>query len=100
MKHLSPTDYQTLAVAVVVGTLELAFFSSAAEADGGPPLPPEAYAACESKSAGDACTVNIHGSDLAGTCAAGPDDARLFCRLSAPPPRPPGTRRPGVSFFR
>jgi hypothetical protein len=100
MKHRSPTDYPTLAIAVVVGTLELALFSSAAEADGAPPLPPEAYAACDSKSAGEACSVSIHGRDLAGTCAAGPDDPRLFCRLTAPPPRPPGTRRPGVPVSR
>jgi hypothetical protein len=51
MKHRSLTDYPTLGLAVLVGALELALFSSAAKAEGPPPLPPEAYAACDSKSA-------------------------------------------------
>ena len=60
-----------------------------AAADGRPPLPPEAYAACESKASGDACVVDIHGTQLDGTCAPDMEGARLFCRLAHPPGPPP-----------
>jgi hypothetical protein len=71
-----------------------------ARAEGPPPLPPEAYSACASKSEGDACVVQLRGETLAGTCTPHPADGRLFCRLQSPPGPPPtddldgGWRRP------
>jgi hypothetical protein len=60
----------------------------AASADGPPAPPPEAYAACDSKTAGDACTVTLHDHTLEGTCAQRGSDGRLSCRPSHPPPMP------------
>ncbi|MBX3221462.1 MAG: hypothetical protein KF795_13150 [Labilithrix sp.] len=68
--------------------------------------PPEAFAACEAKAAGDACTVTFERESLSGTCAAEPapphggsaqaDDARLVCRPDKMPERGgPGGRPPG-----
>ena len=62
-----------------------------AVADGPPPLPPEAYAACDGKSSGDGCTVTIHGSEVQGTCMTDREGSKLFCRLSDAP-RPPEER--------
>lgn len=69
--------------------------------------PPEAFEACQSKAAGDACTVVFGGETLEGKCApppAPPDaspeaaDGRLACRPDRlPEPRRggPGGRPPG-----
>jgi hypothetical protein len=62
----------------------------AAYADGPPAPPEEAFTACQSKSAGDACTAPMRDHTEAGTCTAFPADGRLFCRPSAhhgPPPQ-------------
>jgi hypothetical protein len=64
------------------------FSSPSAHADGGPPLPDEAFAACQSKNAGDACSLKFRDRDLHGICAPHPADGRLFC-LPEPPPIPP-----------
>ena len=55
----------------------------------GPPVPPEAYAACQSKKAGDACTVSFRGREMNGTCAEHPSDGKLACRPAGPPGPPP-----------
>lgn len=58
--------------------------------------PPEAFEACSSKSAGDACTVALGSRSLAGTCVAPPADApdtRLVCAPADRPPPPPGGPR-------
>jgi hypothetical protein len=60
-----------------------------ARADGPPPLPPEAYAACESKSQGEARTVQLRDREIHGTCAPDREGKRLFCRPSDMPPPPP-----------
>jgi hypothetical protein len=70
--------------------LVLPFALHPADADGPPPPPPEAYTACESKAAGDACVAVMHGMEIQGTCAQDPaGSAKLFCRPSSPPPCPP-----------
>ena len=76
---------------LVTGTLALGGIglAAAANADGPPPLPDEAYAACQSKSSGDACKVQLGGHTMEGSCAAHPADGRLFCRPNGPPPPPP-----------
>lgn len=77
-------------VGTLVGGLALASVARTAQADGDrPPLPPEAYTACESKAAGDACVAHVHGADLDGTCVVDHGGSRLFCRPSQPPPPPP-----------
>jgi hypothetical protein len=56
------------------------------------PPPPAAFDACQSKAAGDACTVSFHDKTHAGTCITPPPDAgdtRLFCKPNDLPPRPP-----------
>jgi hypothetical protein len=50
--------------------------------------PAEAYAACQSKNAGDTCGVKIHNREIMGTCASHPSDGRLFCLPDRPPPSP------------
>ena len=63
----------------------------ASRADEPPPLPSEAYAACDSKADGDTCTVHFHDRELRGTCALSGNGGRLFCRPSGPPPGPHNT---------
>jgi hypothetical protein len=87
-------------LAALATSATVALAGAAARADGPPPLPPEAYSACASKSAGDACVVQLRDRTLAGMCAADRTDGRLFCRLESPPEPPPmgdddgGWRRP------
>ena len=68
-----------------------AAFSARAQSRRQPP--PEAFTACESKKAGDACTADVHGQSLAGTCTAA-DDAKVFCRPTKMP-RPPDGKPSG-----
>ncbi|HET9626282.1 MAG TPA: hypothetical protein VFP84_33195 [Kofleriaceae bacterium] len=49
--------------------------------------PPEAFAACERRAAGDACTVTFGDHTITGTCAAPPDAQQLACRPDHPPAR-------------
>ena len=70
-------------------TVSLVALVQRARADGPPPLPPEAYAACESKSEGEACTVQLRDREIHGTCAPDREGKRLFCRPSDMPPPPP-----------
>jgi hypothetical protein len=50
--------------------------------------PPEAFSACSGKASGDACSVSMHGSDVAGTCVTMPGDSRLVCMpKNHPPPK-------------
>jgi hypothetical protein len=77
----------------LAGGAAVSLFSLAAQAGDSahPPLPEIAYTSCASKSAGDACSVAFGDKTVSGTCAASPEDSsRLFCRLSEPPPHPPG----------
>ncbi len=74
---------------VLAVTASLAAFAPSARADGPPPLPPEAYAACESKADGDACTVQLGDREAHGKCAPDREGKGLFCRLDGPPPPPP-----------
>ncbi|MDP9035988.1 MAG: hypothetical protein M3O50_14405 [Myxococcota bacterium] len=69
-----------LAIAVASAT------TGNARAEGLPPLPPEAYAACDSKREGDTCSVQIRDREIQGTCSAGDGSGKLFCRPSGPPP--------------
>ena len=46
----------------------------------------EALAACDGKAKGDACTVQIHDTTVNGVCDAPPNETRLGCRPSGPPP--------------
>jgi hypothetical protein len=58
--------------------------------------PPEAFAACEGKAAGDACTMTHEDVSIAGTCvsppADAPADAKIACR---PDHMPEGGPPPG-----
>lgn len=74
---------------LVAVAVSLATLAPSARADGPPPLPPEAYAACESKAEGDACSVQLRDREAHGQCAPDRDGKRLFCRLDDPPPPPP-----------
>lgn len=49
--------------------------------------PPEAFSACQGKSANAACTVPLPDRAVAGTCNADPRN-NLFCRPAQPPPPP------------
>ena len=84
-------------VAGLFGVLSVANVRDAS-ADGPPPLPPEAYSACESKRAGDACVARIHDRELQGVCSAHPSDGRLFCRPEGPPTPPPQAFAAGANL--
>jgi hypothetical protein len=78
--------------ASVLAAIAAACFATAssAQAEGPPPLPPEAYAACASKADGDACTVRFHDREMQGICAPDREGNGLFCRLNQlPAPGPP-----------
>jgi hypothetical protein len=66
--------------------LALPFAAAHADRDRPPPhRPPQAAIdACASKTAGTACTVELDGHSIAGTCAAPPDSATLACRPDHP----------------
>ncbi len=58
--------------------------------NGRPPQPPqEAFAACDGRGAGDACTVNLRGHAIEGTCTAFPQTQMLACRPNHMPGPPP-----------
>ncbi len=75
-----------LSVSAVGAFAVLAF----ADDDRPPPRepPPEAFAACNEKSEGDACTVVFHEDQHAGTCRA-PRGKRLACVPNDMPHHPP-----------
>ena len=58
---------------------------------GPPPIPAEAFQACDGKTEGAPCEVKFRGEALSGTCVPAPTnpDKRLVCRPRNPP-RPPG----------
>lgn len=74
-----------LAAAATLGAWVLFDAPRQVQADPAPGLPEEAYAACQSKSAGDACFVPFGPRQMEGSCAQRAPDARLFCRLKPPP---------------
>lgn len=58
--------------------------------------PPEAFTACEGKSADAACSISTPRGNLDGTCSAGHGgDGKLACRPKGPPPGGPGGPPPG-----
>jgi hypothetical protein len=63
--------------------------------------PPEAFAACEGKAAGDACTIAHDDQSITGTCLSPPaeaPDTRIVCRPDHMPeggPPPGGGDCPG-----
>ena len=65
----------------IPSALATCVFSAALIAVADPPRtpPPEAFAACTSKQAGEKCSVQLGDRELAGTCASGPEQ-KLFCR--------------------
>jgi hypothetical protein len=67
----------------VLGVMLVAASNASADP---PPIPQEAFTACEGKAAGDACSVTFHEHTIEGTCAARPEGGALFCRPSGPPP--------------
>jgi hypothetical protein len=81
-----PALYRTLGFFATITVL--ASTMGKASAEGPPPLPPEAYAACDSKREGDACSVQIRDREIQGTCTSGDTTGKLFCRPSGPPPPP------------
>lgn len=86
----SPEPRSPLAIALLVGTAVFAVTAAAfADPPAPPPLPAEAYSACASKSAGDACTIQLRDRTLEGSCAAAANEQRLHCRPNGPPPGPP-----------
>lgn len=53
------------------------------------PPPQEAFDACASSAAGDACAFDIDSHHVTGTCRQGPDaDKPLACAPDQPPPPP------------
>lgn len=69
----------------------LPFTATAGPGHGGRPRrpPPEAVAACKSRSAGDACSVTLRDRTLDGVCRAAPEGGELACMPDGPPPGPP-----------
>lgn len=71
--------------ASLVALAAVSVFGSTASADP-PPLPQEAFTACEGKAEGEACSVTFREHTMEGTCTSGPDGGKLHCRPSGPPP--------------
>jgi hypothetical protein len=46
---------------------------------------PEAFTACDARKPGDACSVELRGETVAGSCMAD-EQNRLFCSPTGPPP--------------
>ena len=74
----------TLAVIVTCTTPRTAVAQS-----GPPPIPQEAYTACESKAESDPCSVHFGDRELKGTCVKEPSGSRLVCFPKDLPPPPP-----------
>jgi hypothetical protein len=77
-----------LALAAGLGLVALASQAGAQQPPHHGP-PPEAFTACDGKAKGDACSVQIHDTTVAGVCDAPPSETRLACRPNHPPPPPP-----------
>jgi hypothetical protein len=86
MSRLSMSITQWTAALLLLGT---AAYSSAEESRRPPKPPAEAFAACASLQEGDACTVQFHSQEIAGTCRTGPE-SELFCLPKNAPARPNG----------
>ncbi len=84
--RFQPRQHAIIAALSFVGLA--AFAAGVAQADGPPPPPPEAYAACDAKNVGDACTVTFHDISIDGTCDLFRSDSRPSCRPNHPPPIP------------
>jgi hypothetical protein len=81
------TLFSTLSLAALAALLPIV--PAHADPPPGRHAPPkEAFDACAGSKEGDSCSVNIHGHDIAGTCATF-GDLGLACRPSSPPPPPP-----------
>jgi hypothetical protein len=95
MMNRSPNRTWTLRVAsaaAFAGGLGVLALAGRAGANPPPPHhlpPPEAFAACDGKAKGDACSVQIHDHTIDGTCDAPPGESKLACRPNHPPPPPP-----------
>ena len=86
--------FSLLAAAVALPAMVCLVGLTDAAADGPPPLPPEAYSACDGKSSGDACVADMHGSKIDGVCAPDFEGTKIFCRPNHPPPHPPAPPAP------
>jgi hypothetical protein len=92
MIRFRPLGAASALAATLALTTALVLADEPAPPPGAPPLPPEAYAACDSKADGDACTVTIRDHQIDGVCRPAPSDKRLFCLPKGlPPPRPSGS---------
>ena len=80
-----PTRGASALAASFVAAAVASVFGSTAFADP-PPLPQEAFTACEGKASGDSCSVTFREHTMEGTCTSGPDGGKLHCRPSGPPP--------------
>ena len=79
-----------LRAAMLAGLVGVALAGNAAQAQ--PPRrepPPIAFAACEGREDGAACSVSLPGHTIEGTCRAA-EDRRLFCLPAHMPPPPEG----------
>jgi hypothetical protein len=89
--HLVGHIRATLARTLGVGALAAVAYAAPkdAMAQSGPsPIPERAFAACESKAKGDACSIYFGEHELKGTCVEAPSDPRLVCRPDeVPAPR-------------
>ena len=91
-----PALYRTLGLLATIAVLTST--AGKASAEGPPPLPPEAYAACDSKREGEACSARIRDMEIQGTCTSAETTEKLFCRPSGPPP-PRGSTRPMAEYL-
>ncbi|MGA2447835.1 MAG: hypothetical protein ABTD50_04080 [Polyangiaceae bacterium] len=85
-RRFQPINFARATLPFLAATATFAPTLARAQHPHGPP--PEAYAACDSKAAGDACTMSMHGETVDGTCNMFPSDTRLSCRPNHPPPVP------------
>lgn len=86
---MSKSILKSLALLTVITAGSIGVSSTRASAESQRHRPPqEAFDACASKAAGDACEVALPDRKLTGTCASTPEGA-LACRPDHPPGPPP-----------
>lgn len=80
------THFRLAATLCILGCVSQ---QASAAGEGPPQPPPQAFAACDGKSSGAACSVKFGERSIEGTCTSHPSEQRLFCMPSGPPPGRP-----------
>jgi hypothetical protein len=87
MTHANSFRRTVLGFVLAGGAVLAATPRAALAEDRAPHVPTEVYAACSSKSEGNACSVEVGARGFQGVCALDHGAQRLACRPAPPRPR-------------